>query len=517
MMLRLDAKAAVTVSEEGQIEGLAAVFGTMDRGGDVLHKGAFAGAKFPMPMLASHDPADVVGVWESGLETGEGLQVKGRLILSVQRAREVRDLILAKAIEGLSIGYRTLKKAARSNGVRDLLSVELMEISVVAVPMHPGARITSAKGAGHETQEETMEKEELLAAAETKAAAVVAAGLADAMKPLLTRLDAIEAKGNRAKGGGDDGKQPTEERKAFSAYLQRGPLAADEVKLLSVSSDPNGGYLVPPEFSAEIIRDLVIMSPLRQFASVRGTSAPSVIYPTRKPMGNATWDDETTAEPETTGTAIFGQLEVMLKGMSTFIDIPNNLLSDAPAVEAEVRGATAEDFTKKEAFAFVKGDGVMQPEGLMRNPDIATHNYGATAFAATDPAAPLITMFYKLPATYRTAGAWAMNGVTLGRIRNWTDANGLKLWQPSLQLGQPETFLGRPVIEMPDMDDVAANAHPIIYGNFDGYRILDRSSLSVLVDPYSQATLKRTRYHMGRRVGGRVIMPAKFIKLKMSA
>ena len=87
-MLRLDFKAALAVDEEGVIEGLASVFATADRGGDVVHKGAFASASFPLPMLASHDPADVIGVWEEGRETAEGLTVKGRLTLTVQRARE---------------------------------------------------------------------------------------------------------------------------------------------------------------------------------------------------------------------------------------------------------------------------------------------------------------------------------------------------------------------------------------------------------------------------------------------
>jgi HK97 family phage prohead protease len=88
-MLRFDAKAAFSVDEEGAVEGLASVFGVQDRGGDVVHKGAFASAKFPIPMLASHDQRDVIGVWESGEETAEGLRVKGRLTLSVQhRCRE---------------------------------------------------------------------------------------------------------------------------------------------------------------------------------------------------------------------------------------------------------------------------------------------------------------------------------------------------------------------------------------------------------------------------------------------
>lgn len=291
-MLRLDFKAALTVDDEGTLEGLASVFGTADRGGDVVHKGAFAKAAFPLPMLASHDPADVIGVWEEGRETAEGLAVKGRLTLTVQRAREVLDLIRAKALTGLSIGYVPTRKAARKGGGRDLLAVDLCEISVVAVPMHPGARITSAKSAYQKgSQVEKEELEEALKGVETKAVGAVAAAVTAALAPVVERMDAIEAKANRPGNDGAAEGEPTEERKAFQAYLKFGDRAPEaELKALSTVSDGQGGYLAPPEFSAEIIRDLVEFSPIRSVASVRGTTAPSVVYGTRKPFGNATWD-----------------------------------------------------------------------------------------------------------------------------------------------------------------------------------------------------------------------------------
>ncbi len=511
----LEIKAGLQVDEAGVITGIASVFGTADLGGDIVHKGAFAGATVPMPLLASHDMADVIGVVEELIETDAGLAFKGRMLVAdVRRAAEVRALVLAGAMPGLSIGYRATKSTPRQGGGRNLYKVDLAEISIVAVPMHPGARIASVKahGAGKEAM---TEEEKAAAALETKAA--IDTAVAAVVAPYVARIADLEAKANRPVINGNGTKELTVQQKAFHAYLQRGELAADtERKALSVSSDPNGGYLAPPEFSAEVIKDIVEISPIRSLASVKGTNAPSVIYPTRKPMGNATWDDETTSEPETSTTNIFGQLEIVTKNMSTFVDIPNNMLADAPAVEAEVREATVEDFEKKETVAFWKGTGQFDPEGLMTNPDIPVFNYGATAFAASDPAAPLITMLYSIAPSYRNKGAWAMNGATLGSIRNWTDANGLKLWQPSIQLGQPESFLGRPVIEIVDADDVAANAFPILYGDFSGYRILDRAALSVLVDPYSQATRKFTRYHMGRRVGGRVLQPIKFKKLKMA-
>ena len=220
-MKRLELKAAWVATEEGELIGLASVFGTRDRGGDVVRPGAFKSARAPIPMLASHDPADVVGVWDALEETAEGLKVKGRLLVKeVARAREILALIKEGAMTGLSIGYVT-RKSARTQGGRDLVDVELLEVSVVAVPMHPGARITDAKS----EKGSEMDLEELLAKlreVETKAASAVdgtalAAAVAEATKPLTDRLAAVEAKSNRAKTGGDKGEEPTEERKSFRA------------------------------------------------------------------------------------------------------------------------------------------------------------------------------------------------------------------------------------------------------------------------------------------------------------
>lgn len=72
------------------------------------------------------------------------------------------------------------------------------------------------------------------------------------------------------------------------------------------------------------------------------------------------------------------------------------------------------------------------------------------------------------------------------------------------------------MIELPDMPDVAANAYPIIYGDWTGYRIVDRLDLSILVNPYILATEGMTRIHATRRTGGRVIQAAKFRKLKIA-
>lgn len=333
---------------------------------------------------------------------------------------------------------------------------------------------------------------------------------------IVERLDKLEAKAGRLGGGKEkaDTDDPTEERKAFAAYLRHGPNAgADDLKSLTVSSDPQGGYLAPPEMSTEFIRNLVEFSPVRSVASLRETGNPSVIYPTRTGITNAAWKGETQAQ--TASEPAFGQSEVVIRELNTYVDISNQLLSDsAGQAEAEVRLALAEDFGKKEAVAFVKGDGVLAPEGFMNRAGIA---YTANGHATNLSADALITLLYAVPATYRNRGAWAMNGSTLAAVRKLKDGTtGNYLWQPAYAAGQPETILGRPVVEMIDMDDIADGSFPIFFGDWSGYRIVDRVGLSVLVNPYILASTGMTRMHATRRLGGRVLEPAKFRKLKMA-
>lgn len=330
---------------------------------------------------------------------------------------------------------------------------------------------------------------------------------------LVERIDGLEAKAQRppAAPKAAEDERAAMERKAFQTYLHLGATAPpDELKALTVSSDAQGGYLAPAEFSSEFIRDLVEYSPVRAVASVRTTGAGSVIYPTRGDVTNARWHGETQTTEES--EISMGQLEVPVKEISTFVDISNRLLADSGGMaEAEVRAALAEDFGQKEALAFVMGDGVQRPSGFMQHPGILHTVNGHAANLSSDK---LIELLYSLPAAYRLRGSWAMNGTTLARVRQLKDGLGNYLWQPSYQAGQPETLLSRPVVEMVDMPDIADGAFPIVYGDFGAYRIIDRTSMTTLVDPYSRATNGITRIHATRRVGGAVIQAARFRKLK---
>ena len=130
------------------IEGYASLFENPDRGGDIVAKGAYAASlkrltqeRRGVKMLWQHDPAQPIGVWDEVREDARGLYVKGRLLEGVARAREAAALIAAGAIDGLSIGYRTVRAAKNDKGRRLLQELELWEVSLVTFPMLPSARV----------------------------------------------------------------------------------------------------------------------------------------------------------------------------------------------------------------------------------------------------------------------------------------------------------------------------------------------------------------------------------------
>ena len=142
----------VTVTDGTAIAGYASLFGATDQSGDVVEKGAYAASLARLAarngrvkMLWQHDPAQPIGVWDEVREDGRGLWVKGRILTDVAQGREAAALIGAGAIDGLSIGYRTVKARKDDAGRRSLVELELWEVSLVTFPMLPEARV-AAKG-----------------------------------------------------------------------------------------------------------------------------------------------------------------------------------------------------------------------------------------------------------------------------------------------------------------------------------------------------------------------------------
>lgn len=141
----------IPVDAEGRFAGYASVFNRLDSGGDVVMPGAFTKSlskrRGRIRLLFQHDPKEPIGLWEELREDGHGLFAAGRLVPGVPRADALRRLIESRALDGLSIGFRTVK-ASRAAGQRLLHEIDLYEISIVTFPMMEEARIASSVSAG---------------------------------------------------------------------------------------------------------------------------------------------------------------------------------------------------------------------------------------------------------------------------------------------------------------------------------------------------------------------------------
>jgi HK97 family phage prohead protease len=151
--VKLLAEPLSAVAADGIFEGYASLFGIADLGKDVVMPGAFTDSlrtrgAANVRLLWQHDPSEPLGRWLSIEEDRRGLRVRGKLNLSVERARDIHALMREGAVDGLSIGFRVERaRAERPTGLRRLEKLDLWEISIVTFPMLPGARVETVKRA----------------------------------------------------------------------------------------------------------------------------------------------------------------------------------------------------------------------------------------------------------------------------------------------------------------------------------------------------------------------------------
>lgn len=279
---------------------------------------------------------------------------------------------------------------------------------------------------------------------------------------------------------------------------------ADEYKSLSVSTNTAGGYLAPIEMVREIIKGEAEISPVRTLARVRQTAAKSVQIPSRTGQFAAAWVAEQGTKSETTGLT-YGTEEIPTHEMYALIDISNQMIEDSAFnMEMEINSESIEQFALAEGTAFVSGNGVGKPEGFLTASGTGSTNSGA---ATTVTADGLITLRHSIKTAYTRNANFVMNRTTLGSVRKLKDGNGQYLWMPGIAQGMPNTIDGDTYVEMTDMPDEGAGLKPVAYGDFRrGYTWVDRISMEMLRDPYTQATSGNVRFIMRKRVGGQVTL-----------
>lgn len=293
-----------------------------------------------------------------------------------------------------------------------------------------------------------------------------------------------------------------------------------EAKALGLAPDTAGGYLAPAEYVREIIKGVTEMSPARALARIRTTAGKSIQQPKRTGQFAARRTSEQATRSETTGLT-YGLEEITAPEMYALIDISNQMLEDSAFdMEAEIREEAQEQFAVKEGQEFVSASGVDSLEGVLVNAGVAETVSGtaATIADASGQANGLLTLKHAIKSAYARNATWIMNRTTIGSVRKLKDGQGNYLWMPGIAVGRPNTIDGDPYVEFPDMPNEGANLYPIAYGDFKrAYTIVDRVSMEMVRDPYTQATAGNIRFIFRRRVGGKVVLAEAIRKLKCSA
>lgn len=299
------------------------------------------------------------------------------------------------------------------------------------------------------------------------------------------------------------------EKKVFDKWLRDGKeaLSPEEVKVLTASNDNTAGYLAPPEYVQELIKGIVEISPIRSIARVRSTTNRSVQIPRRTSTFAATFVAEQGSRTETTGYQV-GMEEIPTHELYALVDISEQELEDSVFnLEQEMTSEFTEQFAKAEGNAFVSGNSVGKPEGIVTNSSVGVT---ASGVSASLNANSLISLYHAVKPDYSRNGTFVMNRSTLAAVRKLQDGSGQYVFQAgfSLQVGVPNTILGAPYVEATDVADVGSSTKPIYFGDFRrGYLIVDRVSMSIMRDPFTQATSGNVRYIARRRIGGQVILP----------
>ncbi len=304
---------------------------------------------------------------------------------------------------------------------------------------------------------------------------------------------------------------------AFEAYVRHGEangLHSLEEKALSVGSGADGGYLVPAETEAAVIRGVKTISPIRAIAGNRTVS--TSVY--KKPFaitGPATgWVAETATRPETNSPTLaeltFPTMELYAMPSATQALLDDSVVNIDEWLAEEIQVA----FAQQEGTAFVAGDGNNKPKGFLDYTKIANGSwawdkigYIATgndgAFDEETPSDDLIDLVYALKSEYRANAHWVMNRATQAAIRKFKDADGNYIWAPPERADLSPTLMNYPIAESEDMPNVGSDSYSIAFGDFGrGYLVVDRAGIRVLRDPYSAKPY--VLFYTTKRVGGGV-------------
>ena len=329
-------------------------------------------------------------------------------------------------------------------------------------------------------------------------------------KPLNTPITGRPAPSGEIKTG----RATDEYRQAFWRAM-RNKHSFDVQNALQIGTDSEGGYLVPDEFERTLIEALEEENIFRQLAKVITTSSGDKKIPVVASKGTAFWVDEEGPIPESDDA--FGQVSIGAYKLATMIKISEELLNDSVF---NLASYIAKEFGRrigtKEEEAFFIGDGTGKPTGIFNatgGAQLGITTASATAITVDE----VIDLFYSLKAPYRRNSVFVMNDATVKAVRKLKDGNGQYLWQPSVQAGQPDAILNRPIKTSSYVPTIAAAAKTIAFGDFSYYWVADRQGRAFQRLNELFAVTGQVGFRATQRVDGKLILPEAIKVLQQKA
>lgn len=325
---------------------------------------------------------------------------------------------------------------------------------------------------------------------------------------------------------------------AFESYLRKGfeMMGPNDRKTLIEGQDTAGGFTVPEDFQAELIKKIATDAMIRSLARVVQTSRDIVSWP----RVNYTSDDKYTSgvrltwsgEQPSSSTAhrvtdpVFGKINIPVHTAMASLPLSNDLIEDSVFdVVGLASDLMGEAFALGEDDAFINGNGSGRPMGILAEVNgngpayvVSGTNGALSTSGDAHSGNRLLDLYYAVPSQYRRRGVWIANSGTLKEIDNLVDAQKRPILQAlttgSVATGEPSVIKGRPIIVDEFMPDLATDAYSVAFGDVSSYIVLERVALAVQrlleVDAQSNNVILLAR----RRVGGYLAEPYRMKVLK---
>lgn len=307
-----------------------------------------------------------------------------------------------------------------------------------------------------------------------------------------------------------------EYKAAFWRNVRSKSIPHEVFNALQVGVDSEGGYLAPDEYQRTLVEALQEQNIFRKLAHVITTGSGERKIPIVASKGTAAWIDEEAQYPESDDS--FGMVSIGAYKLATMIKVSEELLGDSVF---DVPAYIAKEFARRigaaEEEAFFTGDGNGKPTGILAatGAEVGVTAAGTNVITMDE----VMDLFYSLRAPYRRNAVFIMNDSSVKALRKLKTQNGDYIWQPSVQVGEPDKLLGRPIYTSSYMPALEAGSKGILFGDLGYYWVADRQGRSFKRLNELYAPTGQVGFLSSERVDGKLILPeaVKVLQMKASA